>query len=134
MHYDRGAIIELPKEPIELEMELAAIGIQENPKMIWIQDEDGQPVRVQLFSQSDRKNHAAGLFTADNTLEEVNQCAHLEMFVAQFLSIKLILAVLRPPAARFALCLCFAPWIWLIIHHFQFLHNYILYLSSEKTN
>lgn len=105
LHYDRGAIIELPKEPIELEMELAAIGIQENPKMIWIQDEDGQPVRVQLFSQSDRKNHAAGLFTADNTLEEVNQCAHLEMFVAQFLSIKLILAVLT--ASGGSICFMF---------------------------
>lgn len=75
-------------------MELAAIGIQENTKVIWIQDEGGRPVRVQLFSQSDRKNHAAGLFTAGNTLEEVNQCAHLEMFVSQFLGIKLILAVL----------------------------------------
>lgn len=77
LHHDRAAIIELPKEPIELEMELAAIGIQENPKRIWIQDEDGRPVRIQLFSQSDRENHAAGLFTAGNTLEEVNQCAHL---------------------------------------------------------
>lgn len=77
LHHDRAAIIELPKEPVELEMELAAIGIQENPKRIWIQDEDGRPVRIQLFSQSDRENHAAGLFTAGNTLEEVNQCAHL---------------------------------------------------------
>lgn len=77
LHHDRAAIIELPKEPIELEMELAAIGIQETPKMIWIQDKDGRPVRIQLFSQFDRENHAAGLFTAGNTLEEVNQCAHL---------------------------------------------------------
>lgn len=76
-HHDRAVMMELPEDPPLLQVKLAGIGIHESLNRLFIQENAEQPVRVKLFAESDRAHYAAGLFTAENTLDEANRCAHM---------------------------------------------------------
>ena len=71
-HKDKTAVIEFPLDLYPLYQSLTDVGFQGGPHRVKLTDNEGDDMRVKLYSESDFGNHLMLLFNENDTLEEVH--------------------------------------------------------------
>ena len=70
-HKDKTAVIEFPLDLYPLYQSLTDVGFQGGPHRVKLTDNEGDDMRVKLYSESDFGNHLMLLFNENDTLEDV---------------------------------------------------------------
>ena len=71
-HKDKTAVIEFPLDLYPLYQSLTDVGFQGGPHRVKLTDNEGDDMRVKLYSESDFGNHLILLFNENDTLEDVH--------------------------------------------------------------
>ena len=71
-HKDKTAVIEFPLDLYPLYQSLTDVGFQGGPHRVKLTDNEGDDMRVKLYSESDFGNHLMLLFNENDTLEDVH--------------------------------------------------------------
>ena len=71
-HKDKTAVVEFPMDLYKLYQDLHDIGYQGGPHRIKLTDNEGDDIRVKLYSDNDFGNHLILLFNETDTLEDVH--------------------------------------------------------------
>lgn len=71
-HKDKTAVIEFPLDLYPLYQSLTDVGFQGDPHRVKLTDNEGDDMRVKLYSESDFGNHLILLFNENDTLEDVH--------------------------------------------------------------
>lgn len=71
-HKDKTAVIEFPLDLFPLYQSLTDVGFQGGPHRVKLTDNEGDDMRVKLYSESDFGNHLMLLFNENDTLEDVH--------------------------------------------------------------
>lgn len=71
-HKDKTAVIEFPLDLYPLYQSLTDVGFQSGPHRVKLTDNEGDDMRVKLYSESDFGNHLILLFNENDTLEDVH--------------------------------------------------------------
>lgn len=71
-HKDKMAVIEFPLDLYPLYQSLTDVGFQGGPHRVKLTDNEGDDMRVKLYSESDFGNHLILLFNENDTLEDVH--------------------------------------------------------------
>lgn len=69
---DKTAVVEFPMDLYKLYQDLHDIGYQGGPHRIKLTDNEGDDIRVKLYSDNDFGNHLIRLFNETDTLEDVH--------------------------------------------------------------
>lgn len=75
MNEDNTLITELPKNYLNIYEELCSIGIRRALERIPLTDNEGDPIRVKLYADSDIGNHLLFLLTESSSLADANTAA-----------------------------------------------------------
>jgi hypothetical protein len=71
-HKDKTAVIEFPLDLYPLYQSLTDVGFQGGPHRVKLTHNEGDDMRVKLYSESDFGNHLILLFNENDTLEDVH--------------------------------------------------------------
>lgn len=71
-HKDNTAVVEFPMDLYKLYQDLHDIGYQGGPHRVKLTDNEGDDIRVKLYSDNDFGNHLIRLFRETDTLEDVH--------------------------------------------------------------
>lgn len=70
-HKDKTAVIEFPLDLYPLYQSLTDVGFQGGPHRVKLTDNEGDDMRVKLYSESDFGNHLILLFNENDTLYQL---------------------------------------------------------------
>ena len=70
-------VIDFPRSIYDVYEKLMSIGIRQNPNQIMLTDNEGDDIRVKLYSESDFGNHVVRLLGENSSLTDANTTAYV---------------------------------------------------------